>query len=146
VHRKCEPEIIQDFTRIYASLGLGKGMGKLVALLPLQPCLKCSCCEIETISALQAFRKRNLDAQRIHSQLSAQPTTVDFAHYRSVLKNQAVIDEAEKVLKDFKPVTYDAKKHIGAIEEFEAKAVCGFGISCIVTKLNQTATMIFPSR
>ena len=77
----------------------------------------------ETIAALQAFRKRHADAQRIHSQLSAQPTTVDLAHYRSVLKNKAVVDEAEKLLKDFKPVTYDVSAHIKAIEAFEAKAV-----------------------
>lgn len=77
----------------------------------------------ETIASLQAFRKRNADAQRIHGQLSAQPTTVDLAHYRSVLRNQAVVDEAEKILRDFKPVTYDVSTQIKAIETFEAKAV-----------------------
>ncbi|KAF9535067.1 ATP synthase d subunit [Crepidotus variabilis] len=90
-----------DFTRIYSSLGLGK----------------------ETISSLQAFRKRHADAVRISTNQSTQPTTVDFAHYRSVLKNQAVIDEAEKLVKDFKPVTYDVNAHVKAIETFEAKAV-----------------------
>ena|ERR1700731_4461621 len=78
----------------------------------------------ETISALQAFRKRHHDAQHSHNQLSTQPTTIDFAHYRSVLKNQAIIDEAEKLMKEFKPVTYDVSTHINAIEAFEAKAVC----------------------
>ncbi|KAI0260946.1 mitochondrial ATP synthase [Gloeopeniophorella convolvens] len=90
-----------DFTRIYSSLGLGK----------------------ETVASLQAFRKRHADAQRIAGQLSAQPTTVDLAHYRSVLKNKAVVDEVEKVLRDFKPVTYDVSTHIKAIETFETKAV-----------------------
>ncbi|KIY45963.1 mitochondrial ATP synthase [Fistulina hepatica ATCC 64428] len=90
-----------DFTRIYSTLGLGK----------------------ETISALQAFRKRHSEAQRIHSSVVSQPTTVDFNYYRSVLKNQAIVDEAEKVVKDFKPVTYDAGAYIKAIEAFEAKAV-----------------------
>ncbi|TFY77904.1 hypothetical protein EWM64_g6108 [Hericium alpestre] len=90
-----------DFTRIYSSLGLGK----------------------ETVSALQAFRKRNGDAQRIHAQLKAQPATVDLGHYRSVLKNTAVVDEAEKLLREFKPVTYDVNTHIKAIETFEAKAI-----------------------
>lgn len=77
----------------------------------------------ETIAALQAFRKRHGDAQRIHAQYTSQPTTVDFAHYRSVLRNTAIVDEAEKLLKDFKPVTYDVNAHIKAIETFEAKAV-----------------------
>jgi len=39
------------------------------------------------------------------------------------LKNQAIVDEAEKTLKEFKPVTYDVNTHIKAIETFEAKAV-----------------------
>jgi hypothetical protein len=48
---------------------------------------------------------------------------VDFAHYRSVLKNKAIVDEAEKLLKDFKPVTYDVNAHVNAIGTFEVKAV-----------------------
>ncbi|KAF9246897.1 ATP7, subunit D of the stator stalk of mitochondrial F1F0 ATP synthase [Melanogaster broomeanus] len=60
-----------DFTRIYSTLGLGK----------------------ETIASLQAFRKRHADAQRVHAQFASQPTTVDFAHYRSVLKNTAIVIE-----------------------------------------------------
>jgi F-type H+-transporting ATPase subunit d len=39
------------------------------------------------------------------------------------LKNKAIVDEAEKLLKEFKVVTYDATAHIKAIETFEAKAV-----------------------
>jgi hypothetical protein len=77
----------------------------------------------ETVAALQAFRKRHSDAQRISGQLNAQPTTVDLAHYRSVLKNKAIVDEAEKILRDFKPVTYDVGVHVKAIETFETKAV-----------------------
>ena len=72
---------------------------------------------------MQAFRKRNSDAQRIAGQLNAQPTTVDVAHYRSVLKNKAIVDEAEKILRDFKPVTYDVTEHVKVIETFETKAV-----------------------
>jgi len=48
---------------------------------------------------------------------------VDFAHYRSVLKNKAVVDEAEKLLKDFRPIAYDVNAHVKAIETFEVKAV-----------------------
>ncbi|KAH9958396.1 ATP synthase d subunit [Lactifluus volemus] len=90
-----------DFTRIYSTLGLGK----------------------ETVAALQAFRKRHSDAQRITGQLNAQPTTVDVAHYRTVLKNKAIVDEAEKILRDFKPVTYDVGAHVKVIETFETKAI-----------------------
>ncbi|KAH6915273.1 ATP synthase d subunit [Coprinopsis sp. MPI-PUGE-AT-0042] len=90
-----------DFARIYSSLGLGK----------------------ETIASLQAFRKRHADAQRLSNHYANQPTTVDFAHYRSILKNKAIVDESEKLLKDFKPVTYDVTATIKAIETFEAKAV-----------------------
>ncbi|KAG6901881.1 hypothetical protein C0995_007005 [Termitomyces sp. Mi166 len=93
--------VVVDFARIYTSLGLGK----------------------ETIASLQAFRKRNTEAQRLNTQYASQPTTVDFAHYRSILKNKAVVDEAEKILKEFKPVSYDVGAHIKAIETFEAKAV-----------------------
>ncbi|KZT26896.1 ATP synthase d subunit [Neolentinus lepideus HHB14362 ss-1] len=90
-----------DFARIYSTLGLGK----------------------ETIAAVQAFRKRHSDAQRIHAQYASQPTTVDIAHYRSILKNKAVVDEVEKQLKDFKPVVYDVSAQLKAIETFETKAV-----------------------
>ena len=77
----------------------------------------------ETVAALQAFRKRHADAQRIQGQLTSQPTTVDFTYYRSTLKNQNIINEAEKLLKDFKPVTYDVNAHVKAIGAFEEKAV-----------------------
>ena len=72
---------------------------------------------------MQAFRKRHSEAQRIHAHYASQPTTIDFAHYRSVLKNKAIVDEAEKLFKEFQPVTYDVGAHIKAIETFESKAV-----------------------
>jgi hypothetical protein len=55
--------------------------------------------------------------------LSEQPQEVDFAHYRSVLKNTAVIDEIEKSFNSFKPATYDVNRQIKAIEAFEAQAL-----------------------
>jgi len=118
-----------DFARIYSSLGLGK----------------------ETISSLQAFRKRHGEAQRISSSLTGQPTTIDFAQYRAVLKNQAVVDEAEKILKEFKPVTYDVNTHINAIEAFEAKAVARAReteqkINVELKKLQQTLANIEDAR
>jgi len=90
-----------DFARIYSTLGLGK----------------------ETIAGLQAFRKRHGEAQRLQAQYASQPTTVDLDHYRSILKNKAVVDDVAKLLKDFKPVTYDVNAHIKAIETFESTAV-----------------------
>jgi F-type H+-transporting ATPase subunit d len=44
-------------------------------------------------------------------------------HYRSVLKNKGIVDEAEKILCKFKPVTYDVSMHVKAIETFENKVV-----------------------
>jgi len=90
-----------DFARIYSTLGLSK----------------------ETVASLQAFRKRHSEAQRINAQLKASPNTIDIAQYRSILRNQAVVDEAEKSLKAFKPTTYDVQAHIKAIDAFETKAV-----------------------
>lgn len=55
--------------------------------------------------------------------LSEQPSKVDFAHYRSILKNTAVIEEIEKHFSTFKPATYDVGRQIKAIEAFEAQAV-----------------------
>lgn len=56
-------------------------------------------------------------------QLSELPTTVDFAAYRSQLKNQAVVDEIEKRFKAFKPATYDVSRQLKAIDAFEAEAI-----------------------
>ncbi|CZS98765.1 hypothetical protein WAI453_001844 [Rhynchosporium graminicola] len=77
----------------------------------------------QTAASLQAFKKRNEDARRRVQILSEQPQKVDFAHYKSVLKNQAVIDEIEKHFSTFKPATYDVGRQIKAIEAFEAQAV-----------------------
>jgi hypothetical protein len=101
-----------DFARIYSKLGLGK----------------------ESIAAVQAFRKRYAEAQRVNAQLSSQPTSVDVASYRSRLRNKEIVDEAEKALSAFKPTTYDVSAHLKAIDAFQAKAVrlspiCHPGIS-----------------
>ena len=119
---------IQDFTRIYSTLGLGKGItlfspSKNNCKLTRTLSIYLSIARSETVAALQAFRKRHSDAQRISGQLNAQPTTADLAHYRSVLKNKGIVDEVEKVLREFKPVTYDVSTHVKAIETFETKAV-----------------------
>ena len=76
-----------------------------------------------TATSLAAFKKRHDEARRKVQILSDQPQTVDFAHYRSILKNQAVVDEIENHFKSFKPATYDVSRQIKAIEAFEAQAV-----------------------
>ncbi|KAI9890263.1 MAG: ATP synthase d subunit [Vezdaea aestivalis] len=77
----------------------------------------------QTATSLQAFKKRNDDARRKMQQLSAQPESVDFAHFRFVLKNQGIVDEIENHFKAFKPVTYDVSNQIKSIEAFEAEAI-----------------------
>ncbi|MCJ1481103.1 ATP synthase d subunit [Schaereria dolodes] len=77
----------------------------------------------QTAAALANFKKRNDDARRKVQVLSETPQTVDLQHYRSILKNQAVIDEIESHFKSFKPVTYDLGRQLKAIEAFEAQAV-----------------------
>ena len=57
--------------------------------------------------------------------MSETPQTIDFEHYRKVLKNQTVIDEIEQHFKAFKPATYDVTRQLKAIEAFEAQAVKG---------------------
>lgn len=77
----------------------------------------------QTVASLQAFKGRNDTAKRQLQQLSELPTTVDFAHYKATLKNQAVVDEIERRFKAFKPATYDVNRQLKAIETFEAEAV-----------------------
>ncbi|KAI9838867.1 MAG: ATP synthase d subunit [Sarea resinae] len=77
----------------------------------------------QTATALQNFKKRNDDARRKLQVLADAPQEVNFAHYRSILKNQSVIDEIENHFKSFKPATYDVGRQIKAIEAFEAQAV-----------------------
>lgn len=58
--------------------------------------------------------------------LSEQPQTVDFASYRSVLKNTKIVDEIEGQMKSYKVQTYDVQKQIKGIESFEV----GLFLSC----------------
>lgn len=76
-----------------------------------------------TASSLSAFKKRNDDAKKNNQELTAHAVAVDFAHYKSVLKNQKVVDEIEKAVAGFKPVTYDVSKTLKTIDIFEQKAV-----------------------
>ncbi|OBA21394.1 mitochondrial ATP synthase [Metschnikowia bicuspidata var. bicuspidata NRRL YB-4993] len=76
-----------------------------------------------TASSLTAFKKRNDEAKKEHLALAEKSTQVDFAYYKSVLKNQAVVAEVEKAVSGFKPVTYDVSKTLKTIDIFEQKAV-----------------------
>lgn len=77
----------------------------------------------ETVASLHAFRKRNDEARRVLSELKQQRTDVDFDHYRKALKNQSIIDDAQKALNGFKPAIYNVDAQLQAINQFEAKAV-----------------------
>ncbi|KAI8352520.1 hypothetical protein BD560DRAFT_408882 [Blakeslea trispora] len=77
----------------------------------------------ETVASLQAFRKRNDEVKRVLAELKEQSTTVDFAQYRKVLKNQAIVEQAEKAVSGFKPVAYNLDAQLNAINQFETKAV-----------------------
>lgn len=77
----------------------------------------------QTVTSLQAFKARNENAKRKVQQLSELPTEVNFTEYRSLLKNQAVVDEIEKRFKAFKPQSYDVNRQIKAIDAFQAEAV-----------------------
>lgn len=48
------------------------------------------------------------------------------------------MDDAEKLLNEFKPVTYDVTFLVKAIEAFEAKAV-GVSVSCLVSQFSKEA-------
>jgi len=55
--------------------------------------------------------------------LRASTPNIDLSAYRSILKDQSAVQQAEKVLADFKPVDYDVKKWDDAVSAFEGKAV-----------------------
>ncbi|GMK55131.1 hypothetical protein CspeluHIS016_0201870 [Cutaneotrichosporon spelunceum] len=90
-----------DWSKIYTSLGLNK----------------------ETLAQLQAFRARNSNAQNKNAALKASIPEIDLSHYKSVLKDQRAVDQASKVLADFKPIDYDVKKFDDIVGAFEKKAV-----------------------
>lgn len=76
-----------------------------------------------TANTLASFKKRNDDARRKVQLLSDQPQTVDFSHYRQILKNTAVIDEIEKAVNSHQVKKYDVDRQLKAISAFEAQAI-----------------------
>ncbi|KAJ3183456.1 ATP synthase d subunit [Geranomyces variabilis] len=77
----------------------------------------------ETVAAVNAFRRRHTELTKTVADLREQSATIDFAHYQKVLKNKAVVNDAEKAFKAFKPATYDLSEQIRAIEGQQQKAV-----------------------
>ncbi|KAI9327243.1 hypothetical protein DFJ73DRAFT_632218 [Zopfochytrium polystomum] len=77
----------------------------------------------ETLAGLNAFRRRHADLVKAHNDLLEQSTTVDFAHYRNILSNKKVVDDAEAAFKAFKPATYNLTEQLRVIDQQEAKAV-----------------------
>lgn len=77
----------------------------------------------QTANSLLAFHRRNEAAKLKVAQLSEQSTTVDFAHYKTLLKNQKVVDEIKQALDSFKPITYDVSKQLKTVEALESAAV-----------------------
>ncbi|GAA5839270.1 hypothetical protein JCM11251_006024 [Rhodosporidiobolus azoricus] len=94
-------QVAVDWSRISSRLGLGK----------------------ETLAQLNAFRARAAAARTANAAVKEQRTTVDFEHYRNVLKNKEIVAEGEKLFKSFKAVDYDLQAQLKAIAAFEAKAV-----------------------
>ncbi|KAJ3061759.1 ATP synthase d subunit, partial [Quaeritorhiza haematococci] len=76
----------------------------------------------ETVASLQAFRRRHAELAKSLAELKEQPTTVDFAKYRSILKNKAVVDNAERSFRTFQPATYDLSEQLRIIEAQKATA------------------------
>ncbi|KAF2479658.1 hypothetical protein BDY17DRAFT_318967 [Neohortaea acidophila] len=76
-----------------------------------------------TANALSVFKQRNDNARRRVQQLQEQPQSVDFAHYRQLLKNQDIVADIEKQVNGFQLKKYDVNRQIKAIEAFEAQAV-----------------------
>ncbi|ORX33764.1 hypothetical protein BD324DRAFT_605578 [Kockovaella imperatae] len=90
-----------DWATIYGRLGLGR----------------------ETVASLQAFRARNTSAANRNAALKSTIPEIDISHYKNVLRDQQVVGQLEKVLNDFKPVTYDVAKWDQLVNQFETKAV-----------------------
>jgi len=75
------------------------------------------------LNSLTSFKKRHDDAKRRLTVLESQSTDVDFGYYRSVLKNQSIIDEIEKSVRGYTVKKVDVSRQIKAIEGFETTAI-----------------------
>ncbi|ORX79276.1 putative ATP7-F1F0-ATPase complex, FO D subunit [Basidiobolus meristosporus CBS 931.73] len=105
----------------------------------------------DTQAALTSFRKRYDELKRNVDALKEQKTDIDFAHYRSVLKNKKVVEQAEKAFTSFSPVKYNLASQLKVIDAFEIKAVekaksTAAQLDAEVADLKQTLTNIETAR
>ncbi|KAJ3327371.1 ATP synthase d subunit [Blyttiomyces sp. JEL0837] len=105
----------------------------------------------ETVASLNAFRRRHADLVKTLNDLKEQQTSIDFAHYRSVLKNQKIVNDAEKSFTAFKPATYDLTEQLRIIESQEAKAIASAEVTARkikaeLSELNELLTNIETAR
>ncbi|KAI8826559.1 uncharacterized protein EV422DRAFT_490627 [Fimicolochytrium jonesii] len=77
----------------------------------------------DTLAAVNAFRRRHIELTKTVADLKDHATVIDFNHYRSVLKNSKVVDDAERAFTSFKPATYDLREQIRALDAQQQKAV-----------------------
>lgn len=76
-----------------------------------------------TVQQLSSFKKRNDEARHNLLELQQVNQPVDFDYYRSVLKNQQVVDDIQKLYKSYKPVVINSKEQIDIINNFEKHAI-----------------------
>jgi F-type H+-transporting ATPase subunit d len=115
-----------DWNKIYTGLGLAKGESLRAWLQsptvrhrsPTFPAPT-----TETLHELSTFRARHSAALTRAAALNASLPEIDLSHYKTVLKDQRAVHEAEKALSAFKPVGYEVDKWNGVVEAFEGKAV-----------------------
>ncbi|EPX70474.1 F0-ATPase subunit D [Schizosaccharomyces octosporus yFS286] len=97
-----------------------------------------------TASALANFRSRHAQAAAKLGSLKEQLTTVDFASYRQVLKNQEIVNRIESSVTSFKPVKINLDSQLKAINAFEGKAVGSAkkNVEMIKTELESLSTTL----
>eukprot|EP00842_Homolaphlyctis_polyrhiza_P003864 jgi/Hompol1/4479/HPOL_003674-RA len=105
----------------------------------------------DTVAAVNAFRRRHGELAKVVADLKEHQVAIDFARYRSTLKNQKVVDEAEKAFKSFKPATYDLAEQLRIIKEKETLAVAAAQktatkIKAELVELNELLTNIETAR
>ncbi|KAJ1499107.1 ATP synthase d subunit [Coelomomyces lativittatus] len=85
-------------------------LAKLAAALKLKQ---------ETTQALNAFRKRHEELLRMVGELQESRQSIDFQSYRSILKNQKIVDEAESVFKNYVPSAFPLEAQFKVIQAFQ---------------------------
>lgn len=98
----------------------------------------------QTAASLNSFKKRFDDAKKDNLTLTESPVKIDFAHYKTVLTNKQVVDDIQKKVESFKPVTYDVSKTLKTIEMFENKALENAKLTekSVLDEINQLNTTL----